>query len=46
MKKLKGAEDLYRIRVRDYRIVYAIEDELLLVTVVDAGHRRNVYRRH
>jgi len=45
VKKLKAPEDLYRIRVGDYRIIYAVQDDLLLVTVVDAGHRRNVYRR-
>jgi mRNA interferase RelE/StbE len=44
-KKLKGAVDLYRIRVaKDYRVVYAIEDQKLLVTVVKIGHRREVYR--
>ena len=44
-KKLKGDVDLYRIRVAgDYRVVYAIEDQRLLVTVVKIGHRREVYR--
>ena len=42
--KLKGAEDLYRIRVGDYRIVYQIRDEALLVLVIETGHRREVYR--
>lgn len=44
-KKLKGEVDLYRIRVAgDYRIVYAIEDQELLVTIIKIGHRREVYR--
>lgn len=34
----------YRVRVGDYRIIYTIEDELLLVVVVTLGHRRDVYR--
>lgn len=34
----------YRIRIGDYRIVYEIEDEILLVLVVRVGHRRDVYR--
>jgi mRNA interferase RelE/StbE len=43
-EKLSGTEPLYRIRVGDYRIVYAVEDERLLVLVVKVGHRREVYR--
>jgi mRNA interferase RelE/StbE len=43
-EKLVGAEDLYRIRVGDYRIIYQIRDELLLVLVVKIGHRREIYR--
>jgi mRNA interferase RelE/StbE len=42
--KLAGLDDLWRIRVGDYRVVYAIYDERLLVTVVRVGHRREIYR--
>ncbi|WP_026735847.1 type II toxin-antitoxin system RelE family toxin [Fischerella sp. PCC 9605] len=42
--KLEGAEDLYRVRLSSYRIVYQIQDDLLLVTVVKVKHRRDVYR--
>jgi mRNA interferase RelE/StbE len=42
--KLAGEEDLYRIRVGDYRIIYSIQDDQLLVLVVKIGHRRDVYR--
>jgi mRNA interferase RelE/StbE len=42
--KLAGEEDLYRIRVGDYRIIYSIQDTQLLVLVVKIGHRRDVYR--
>ncbi|HOC57210.1 MAG TPA: type II toxin-antitoxin system RelE/ParE family toxin [Verrucomicrobiota bacterium] len=42
--KLAGPENLYRIRVGDFRIVYQIRDEVLLVLVVKIGHRREVYR--
>jgi len=34
----------YRVRVGDYRIVYTIEHDVLLVVVVTLGHRRDVYR--
>ncbi len=45
VKKLAGGEALYRIRVGDYRILYRIEDEELLVLVVRVGARGEVYRR-
>lgn len=41
--KLVGSDDLYRIRVGDYRIIYNIQDDLLLILVVKIGHRRDVY---
>ncbi|MBM3909038.1 MAG: type II toxin-antitoxin system RelE/ParE family toxin [Gemmatimonadetes bacterium] len=43
-EKLSG-DDKYRIRQGDYRILYEIVDEELIVTVVRIGHRREVYRR-
>jgi mRNA interferase RelE/StbE len=43
-KKLKGIEDLWRIRVGDYRIVYEVRDRTLVVLVVRVAHRRDVYR--
>jgi mRNA interferase RelE/StbE len=43
-KKLQGDDDLYRVRVGDFRIVYAVRDALLLVLVVKIGNRRDVYR--
>jgi mRNA interferase RelE/StbE len=43
--KLKGAENLYRIRAaKNYRIIYEIQDKKLIVIVVKVGHRREVYR--
>ncbi len=45
VKKLEGEENLYRIRVRDYRIVYQIQKEIFLILVVKIGHRKEVYRR-
>jgi mRNA interferase RelE/StbE len=38
-------EDTYRIRVGDYRILYEISDRVLLVWVVEVGHRREIYRQ-
>ena len=42
--RLEGRED-YRIRVSDYRIVYAVDDDERLVFVARIAHRREVYRR-
>ena len=43
-KKLRGTDDLYRIRVGNYRVIYQVHDEALLVIIVDLGPRRDVYR--
>jgi mRNA interferase RelE/StbE len=43
-KVLKGAEGLCRVRVGDYRILYAVQEERLFLLVVSIGHRRDVYR--
>ena len=44
VEKLAGPEDLYRVRVGDWRIVYAIRDRELVVIVMRIGNRREVYR--
>ena len=44
-RKLAGEEVAWRIRVSDYRVIYEILDTSLTVTVVRAGHRREVYDR-
>jgi mRNA interferase RelE/StbE len=43
-RRLAAEEELHRIRVGAYRIVYRIEDEVLVVLVLKLGHRRDVYR--
>jgi mRNA interferase RelE/StbE len=35
----------YRVRVGDYRIMYTIQDDVLLVVVVNLGHRRDIYQK-
>ncbi|HWS34349.1 MAG TPA: type II toxin-antitoxin system RelE/ParE family toxin [Actinoplanes sp.] len=44
-KKLVGGEGEWRVRTGDYRIVYQIHDNVLLVLVVAVGHRRDIYER-
>lgn len=42
-KKLKG-RDAYRIRISDYRVIYDIVDNELIVTVINIAHRKDVYQ--
>lgn len=42
--KLRGSSNLFRMRHGDYRVVYQIADEELIVLVIKVGHRREVYR--
>lgn len=41
-KKLSGDEK-YRIRVGNYRVLYSIEDEILVIFIFKVGHRKDVY---
>ena len=42
--KLAGADDLWRVRVKQYRVIYRVVDKRLVVTVVKIGDRKDVYR--
>lgn len=44
IKKLKGYTDLLRLRVGDYRIIYTVDHGELVVIVVDAGNRGQIYK--
>lgn len=44
VKRLQGQEDRYRIRIGDYRVIYTIHDDVLLVLVVEVVNRRDAYR--
>ena len=39
-----SSDEKYRIRQGNYRILYTIEDDVITVTIVKVGHRRDVYR--
>jgi len=43
-KKLSGFDNLYRVRVGDWRISYAIEDERLVILVLEIAPRGDAYR--
>lgn len=43
-KKLKSqTEDLWRIRIGDYRVIYSIDDTISIVDIRRVGHRRDIY---
>ena len=43
-KKMKGNDDLWRIRIGAYRVIYKVEAGILQVLVVEVGHRSDIYR--
>ena len=43
-KKLVGSQHTYRIREGDYRVVYNVLTQQILIEVIRVGHRRDVYR--
>lgn len=45
IKALKGNTGIYRLRVGDYRVLYKVHDDQVVVVIVAVGHRREVYRK-
>ena len=43
--KMKGNNPFHKIRVGDYRIVYEIQDDILLILIIKIGHRKDIYRK-
>lgn len=46
VKKMQGYDELLRLRVGDYRIIYTIDNGKLIICVVDAGNRGDIYKRY
>jgi mRNA interferase RelE/StbE len=45
IKKLKGKyKEIYRFRLGDYRLLYKIEEQKVIVFIIDIEHRKDVYR--
>jgi mRNA interferase RelE/StbE len=42
--KMKGNNKFHKIRVRDYRIIYEIHNDILVILVVKIGHRKDIYK--
>lgn len=45
-KRLAGYNDLFRLRVGEYRIIYSVDGGKLTVYVIDAGNRGDIYKRY
>ena len=43
-RKLRGHDNIYRIRAGTYRILYSIEHQHVTIIILKVGHRRDVYR--
>jgi len=43
-RKLSGGQNLWRLRVGDYRIVYSVDDRQQVVDIVAVRHRKDAYR--
>ncbi len=43
IKKMKGVDSLYRVRIQDYRVIYLIENQIIKITIIKIGHRKEVY---
>ncbi len=46
IKKLKGHENLLRLRVGEYRIIYTVDHGECIILVIDAGNRGEIYHRY
>lgn len=44
-QKLRGSERAYRIRFGNYRVIYSVYADSLLVEIVRVGHRKDIYRQ-
>lgn len=43
---MQGAKDLFRLRVGDYRVLYSVDGGRLVVYVIDADNRGDIYKRY
>ena len=44
VRKLAGYENLYRVRIGQYRVIYEVNDDNLIIRVTRVRHRREAYR--
>ncbi len=44
VKAWKGLSGYYRLRVANYRVIYELQDEQLVILIIDINHRKDIYR--
>jgi mRNA interferase RelE/StbE len=44
VRKLVGAENTYRIRIGDYRVLYNLIEQKVIIEIIRVGHRKDVYK--
>lgn len=44
-RKMSGYEDIYRIRIGNYRVIYEIDGKRIVIVILKIGHRKDIYRR-
>lgn len=46
IKRLRGHDNLFRLRIGPYRVLYTVDDGELVIYVIDAGSRGQIYNRY
>jgi len=46
MHRIIGYRELYSIRAGDYRAVVTVKDDMMIILVIEAGHRGKIYRKY
>ena len=44
VRKLVGTENTYRIRIGDYRVLYNLIEQKVIIEIIRVGHRKDVYK--
>ncbi|MFH1481785.1 MAG: type II toxin-antitoxin system RelE/ParE family toxin [Pseudomonadota bacterium] len=42
---MRGSQHTYRFRIRDYRVFYDVQSDILTIEIIRIGHRKEIYRR-
>lgn len=45
IKKLQSTQGYFRLRVQNYRIIYSVNNDILMIKIIKVGHRKEVYKK-
>ena len=45
VKKMKGPDSLYRVKLDNYRVVYEIQNKKIIIVIIKIGHRKDIYQK-